>query len=81
MRITVRELRRLIETHVGASPEYMKKEKVRERLQGVVTDLVHTGVLSGQDDVDEFFASADMSLKALKMIPFDVWQKMSTKKG
>lgn len=62
---------------VRASPEYMKKERVREALQGVITSLIASGEIANQADLDAFFGSADMSLRALKMVPFDVYTKLA----
>jgi hypothetical protein len=71
----------LRETKVAASSEYMKKEAVREALQGLVTNMVATGQLTNQAGLDEAFAALDMSVKALKMVPFEVWQRMTGSRG
>ncbi len=82
MRITVGQLRRLFadamaEAKVGASEEYMKKERVREHMQEHILDMVRSGEITDQAGVDAWCDAADMSLKALKMVPFDVYAKMA----
>jgi len=81
MRTTVGRIRAIIEAKVGASDEYMKKERVREALQGMVTGMVASGQLPDQRSLDEAFAALDMSVKALKMVPFEVWQRMAGARG
>jgi hypothetical protein len=72
-------LRELISEIVNISPEYMKKEKVREAIQGVITGMVTRGEIKNEQELENFFSSADMSLKALKMVPFETYQKLSGK--
>ena len=85
MKLTVGELRALLSTgieeaKVGASPEYMKKEWVRQALQDVITQQVAAGELPDAAALRSFFETADMALKALKMVPFDAWAKMAAPK-
>ena len=86
MKITVGQLRELFrqglatEAKVGAHPDYMKKERVREKLQQIVAELVASGEVKDEKDLEETFGAADMSLKALKMIPLDVWKKIAAQK-
>lgn len=79
MRTTVKRLRELIqsEAKVGASPEYLAKERVREVLQQFVQSKVASGEVKDDRDLQATFDAIDMSTKALKMIPFDVWRKMA----
>ena len=84
MKISVGRLRELFqqgmeEAKVGASPEYMKKERVRETFQQVIASMVAAGDVQDEKDLQELFNAADLSLKALKMIPFDVWKKLPSK--
>lgn len=80
MKISVGRLRKLLEeAKIGASPEYMKKERVREAFQQVIASMVAAGDVQDDNDLQELFNAADLSLKALKMIPFDVWKKLPTK--
>ena len=84
MKISVGRLRELFqqgmeEAKVGASPEYMKKERVREAFQQVIASMVAAGDVQDEKDLQELFNAADLSLKALKMIPFDVWKKLPSK--
>lgn len=75
-----RTLKTFISEIVRASPEYMKKEKTREAIQGVITGMIARGEIQSPTDLENFFGSADMSLKALKMVPFDVYLKLSDHK-
>jgi len=81
-RLTTDEFERLFhecmtEAKVSASPEYMKKERLRASLQQVIAGMVASGEIKDESDLEGAFAAADMSLKALKMIPLEVWQKCS----
>jgi len=81
MKITVGRFRSILhEAMIAAHPDYIKKERVREALQGLVIRLIASQGIVDQAGIDSFFADLDMSLKALKMIPYDVWVKMSAKK-
>jgi hypothetical protein len=55
----------------------MKKEVVRERLQAVVVESVEGGEVSSPAELDELFLTMDMALKALRMVPFEAYQKLS----
>jgi len=84
MRIKLGRLRHLFaeamaEAKIAASDEYMKKERVREHIQAHVVDLVKSGEIKSQEDLEAFWGSADMAMKALKVVPYDVWTKMSGK--
>ncbi len=82
MRTTVGHLRAIIEeTKISASPEYMAKERVREALQGMISGMVASGQVADQAALDEAFAAFDMSVKALKMVPFEVWQRTAGTQG
>lgn len=73
-------LKEFINEIVRISPEYAKKEKVRETIQSVIVSMVSDGRLKSDSDLENFFSSAEMSLKALKMVPFDVYKKLSVTK-
>jgi len=78
--MSVKALKRLIhdfiiaESKVSASAEYMKKEAVRQDIQDLIVKKVKSGELSDQASLDMWFAAADMSLKALKMVPIEAYQ-------
>lgn len=82
MRIALGVLRDLVRetTQVGASPTYLKKERIREAIQSLITQRVGSGVIGDQDELDGFFADVEMSVKALKMVPIDVWLKVTSQK-
>jgi hypothetical protein len=46
----------------------------------LISQKVAAGEISDQESLDEWFATAEMSLKALKMVPLIVYQTTSTKK-
>ena len=80
MKITVGKFRSILqEALLAAHPDYIKKERVREALQKLIIKLIASQGIVDQAGIDDFFADLDMSLKALKMIPYDVWSKMSAK--
>ena len=78
MKLTVRQLRQTIREagKIAASADYMKKERVREKLQQLVADHVASGEISDQTSLEQFIKDVDISMTALKMIPFEVWQKL-----
>jgi|LauGreDrversion4_2_1035121.scaffolds.fasta_scaffold33457_4 hypothetical protein len=68
-----------------ASPEYMKKEAVRQQIQELIASKVSAGEIQDQKQLDEWFQAASMSLMALKMVPLDAYKlktlaKKSTRK-
>lgn len=81
MKLTVGQLRRTIREagKISASPEYMKKERVREKLQQLIADHVAAGEITDQAGLEQFIKDVDVSMTALKMVPFDVWAKMAGK--
>jgi len=73
-------LRKVVrEAKIGASPDYMKKERVREELQKLISDHVASGDIVDQPSLEQFIKDVDISMTALKMIPFEVWGKLSGK--
>lgn len=81
MRITVGQLRALFregieEAKIAASPDYMKKEKVREELQDLIAARVASGEIPDQNALEQFIKDIHTSMTALKMIPYDTWKKL-----
>jgi hypothetical protein len=75
MRVTIRQVRYIIreelkEALVSASPEYMRKEAVRERLQSLVHEMIDSNEIRSDEDLNEFWRSVEMSVRALRMVPF-----------
>lgn len=64
---------------VTISQSYQKKESVRQRLQDIIENSISDGEVSNQSQLEEFIQVLRMSLDALKMVPFDVYQKSSTR--
>ena len=84
--MTKNKLKRLIfdfimESRVAASASYMKKEEVRQSLQDLITQKVASGEISDQESLDEWFTTAEMSLKALKMVPLVAYHTAPAKKA
>jgi hypothetical protein len=82
MKTTVGRLRKLVngavdEAKVGAHASYLKKEQVREALQAMIVDGVRSGEITSQKDLDAFIETVTMATSALKMVPFDVYKRMS----
>jgi hypothetical protein len=73
-RVAVREAAK-----VGASASYMKKERIRERLQDVLSTMISSDIKS-QAELDELFVNVGLALNALKMIPLEVWSKLQKKR-
>lgn len=85
MQITVKQLRCLLEqaveeAKIAASPEYLRKERVREAIQHAVASMVAAGEVKDDDDLKQLFVGADAAVKALKAIPLDVWKKLAAKR-
>jgi len=80
MRIRLGKLRRLVrEAKIEASPEYMRKEAIRQRLQDDVIARVVSGEIGDQLSLDEFFSTVDMALRALKGVRFETYAKIAGK--
>jgi len=80
MRLSLPSLRRLIKEAIGASENYMKKERIREDLQARIADAVSSGDVKNEKDLEDYFKTVDMAVKALKMIPFEVFVKLGKTK-
>ena len=79
MKLRLGRLRQIVREagKIGASADYMKKERVREQLQGLIAGYVASGEITDQKSLEQFIKDVDVSMTALKMIPFEVWQKLS----
>lgn len=78
MKLTLGQLRQVVREagKISASADYMKKERVREMLQQLIADHVASGEVKDQASLEQFIKDVDVSMTALKMIPFEVWQKL-----
>lgn len=82
MRTTIDPLRAFIaEALVSAGADYMRKERVREALQAMIIGMVKDSRIADQAGLDEAFLALDMSVKALKMVPFEAWQGLAGASG
>lgn len=75
MRISIGALREAV---AAASTDYMRKERIREAVQGIVEGMVRQGDIATQEELDDVFSALDMSLRALKMVPLHVWQQLGS---
>lgn len=80
MKISVSELRTLVAEAISASPEYMKKERVREQVQDIIVSAVASGQVKSQEDLDDVVKTLQMSINALQAVPFDVYTKLAGSK-
>lgn len=80
VKMSLKEVYALIGEVVKASAAYMKKERVRTAFERVIVEEVKSGNIKDQKDLEEFFATAKMSLDALKMVPYDVYTKVAKPK-
>ena len=78
VKITIKNIRRAVkEALIKASDAYMKKEVVRSELEKFVKLQVKKGHVTNQAELDELFQTFNMAMNALKMVPYEVWQKQS----
>lgn len=70
-------LRRFIKEAVTVSPAYLEKEKVRQALQDMIVARVKSGDITNPAQLSEAIRSFEMSVDALKMVPFVAWQKLA----
>lgn len=82
MKLKVGQLRQIVREagKIGASADYMKKERVREQLQALIAEHVAAGEITDQATLDQFIKDIGTSMTALKMIPFEVWGKLASAK-
>lgn len=83
MKLTLAEVRKMVldeAQRIGASPEYMKKERVREELQSMIAQKIAAGEIADDKSLKDFLSGIDLAMTSLKMIPFDVWTKLAGKK-
>lgn len=79
MKLTIGSLKRILNEggRVSASPEYLSKELIREKLQKLIVDDVASGMIVDQGDLERFIDNVNVAMTALKIVPFDVWKKMA----
>lgn len=71
--------KKIAEARISASKAYLKKEQVRELLQAMIGERVADGTIVDAKTLAESFSDVEISLLALKSIPFEVWSKMYKK--
>lgn len=66
--------RYITEAMHGAGKDYLRKEAIKDVIQDALAERVASGEISDQAALDEFFATVDMAVRALRVIPLDVWR-------
>lgn len=67
-----KKLRRLVlDEAIRASKDYMKKEQIRQRIQDLATAMVAAGEIKSDAELADFWKTVEMSVGALRMVPFD----------
>ena len=74
MKITEEHLREIIVEEIKASPEFLKKEHVREKLQQLI--LGELANIDSQEKLNDLFATIEMATRALKQVPLEVFMKI-----
>ena len=69
----------ILEQKISATPEYLKKERIREELQSVIASRVNAGSINDEKDLQSLIADMNMALAALKMIPLSAWRRLAQK--
>jgi len=72
-------LQKFIKEVVNISPEYQKKEDIRQRLQEIVESLIATGDITTDEEIQDFFDTVIMASQALKAVPFAAFNKYDFK--
>lgn len=70
-----REVARAVRGRISASPEYMKKEFTRSRMQEIITDAVGSGDIVDEEDLRSVIEAMKMAVDALALVPLDVWKR------
>jgi enoyl-[acyl-carrier-protein] reductase (NADH) len=71
----IKKVRRLVlDEAIRASTEYMKKEQVRQRIQELAASMVANGDIKSDAELADFWKTVEMSIGALRMVPYDVFK-------
>ncbi len=82
MWITVGRLRELCqEARIAAHPDYVRKERVREALQSMILERIESKEIVDQASLDAFIATVTMATDALKMVPYNAYRTMVSRKA
>ena len=57
---------------IRAGSKFLKKEAVREAIEEIVVHFVKQGKIANDEELKEFWDSAQMAIKSLEMIPLQV---------
>lgn len=66
----------IVKKKISAGEDYMVKERVRESIQKLLTMIVKSGGVRSQDELDEWWRTVEISIKSLRLIPFDIVKRM-----
>jgi nickel-dependent lactate racemase len=67
----------LIEQTISATPEYLKKEKIRQELQDVIVSRVASGDIKNEKELAGVVNDMHIAMTALKMIPLVAWKRLA----
>lgn len=71
----ISKVRRVVlEEAIKASKDYMKKEQVRKRIQDLAASMVAAGEIRSDVELADFWKTVEMSIGALKMVPYDAFK-------
>jgi len=62
------------EITVEIPKRYKLKEQIKNELQALVTSRVINRRITSQDELEDFFKTCDMALRALRQIPYKVYE-------
>ena len=68
-------LRETIRETVSMGKDYVRKEAVMSSLKECLMERIASGEVSDDASLKEFFDAVDMSVKSLRMVPFDVLRR------
>lgn len=80
MKLSGRDLKSIIKEALGASQKYLRKERIREEIQQRIIDAIRKGEIHDNDSLVDYFNTIEIAVKALKMIPYDVFNKLQISK-
>ena len=61
---------------ISAGSDYMVKERVRESIQNLLVGVVRGGGVNSQEELDEWWKTVEISIKSLRLIPFEIVKRM-----
>ena len=63
------------EVVVTASPEFQKKEQIRQMVHDMVKTAIDFGVVNNDDELKDFFDVVIMAAQSLRLVPMSMLEK------